>query len=260
MLKIVNYIGAMFFIITCMIIAPVSSTALYSKDRYEAVDRVANGIFTPAVYVGAMFAAAIVYSCFVSFVFICIFHWISNINPDGTVFVYDFLMAWAVMLLMEGVLLNFVEAMKNAFLCTTCGMVFLGSCMAFCGFFRPVEDMVPWINWMSYIIPIKYVYDGLATQIFHSQTFHVTNSSPHQMLTGDEILDVNFRLKGVNSWGMFGVALAYMFVLRFNQYLLFAWQTGTLFSAAAPTGTVQKATIQTSSASLTNVEEKVTKI
>jgi ABC-type multidrug transport system permease subunit len=247
----------MFFIVIALMLTAVSATALYSKDRYEAVDRVANGIFTPAVYVGAQFSAAVVYCCIVSFIFVCVFHWLVNINPDGEAFVYDFLMAWASLLLMEGVLLNLVEVMKNAFLCTTAGMIFLGACMAFCGFFRPVEDMVPWVNWLSYVLPLKYIFDGLATQVFHSQTFEISNSgTPPATLTGDEVLAMTFRLKDVNSWGMFGVALAYMFALRFNQYFLFAWQTGSLFTAAALTGTRQKATVQRSTGSLTNITEE----
>lgn len=240
----------MFFTIIAMMLTAVSSTALLAKDRYEAVDRVGNGIFTPAIFVTAQTLASLVYCLLVSFVFVCIFHWLVNINPFAEAFLYDWMMSWICMAMMEAVLLNLIEVMKNAFLCTTSAMIFLGSIMAFCGFFRAVKDMVPWISWMSYIFPLKYVFDGLATQIFHTQNFKVTGSNPALYISGDAVLKTTFNLENVNSWGMWGVAIAYLVVLRFNQYFLFAYQTGTLFTAPAAVGTIQKATITRSNASM----------
>ncbi len=40
-----------------------------------------------------------------------------------------------------------------------------------------------------------------------------------------------FDLRHVNSWGYFGILIAYVLFFRFNQYFLFAMQTGTLFAA-----------------------------
>jgi hypothetical protein len=84
-----------------------------------------------------------------------IFHWMTNVNPDGECFVYDFLLMWVLLMLMESVLLTAIEVMKNDFLCTTFGLVFLGMCMAFCGFFRKVEASPSWINWMCYVFPLR---------------------------------------------------------------------------------------------------------
>lgn len=242
----------MFFTIVSVMLTAVSSTALLAKDRGEAVDRVGNGIFTPAVYVAAQFLASLVYCLPLSFIFMCIFYQLVNINPNSEAFVYFWMMCWVSMALMEAVLLNFIEAIKNAFLCTTSAMIFLGSIMAFSGFFRAVNDMVPWASWLCYILPLKYIFDGLATQLFHTQTFQVSGSNPVVSLSGDSILKATFNLEGVNSWGMWGVAIAYLVLLRFNQYLLFAYQTGTLFSTLPAVGTIHKATISRSKSFMGN--------
>jgi hypothetical protein len=67
--NIVNYVGTMFFAAISVMLTAVSSTAIFAKDRREAVDKVANGVFTPAVFVCAQFLASAVYSFLVSFVF-----------------------------------------------------------------------------------------------------------------------------------------------------------------------------------------------
>jgi ABC-type multidrug transport system ATPase subunit/ABC-type multidrug transport system permease subunit len=242
--NISNYVGAMFFSVIAMMLTAVSSTALFAKDRYEAVDRVKNGIYTPAVFVLAQFSAAAIYNLIAAFIFASIFHWLVNINPNGESFIFDIFIGWGHMMLMEAVLLTVIEALKNDFLSTTSGMVFLGSCMAFSGFFRAVDQMPPWISWMSYILPLKYTFDGFVWQIFHTQSFAITGSNPTTYISGDDVLSTVFNLSNINSWGMFGVCLAYVALFRLNQYTLFAWQMDMLFTKTEKTiTTVKKATL-----------------
>lgn len=56
---------------------------------------------------------------------------------------------------MESALLMVIEVLKNDFLCTTFGLIFIGSNMVFTGFFRKVEASPVWINWMCYVVPFK---------------------------------------------------------------------------------------------------------
>ena len=123
--KIALYVGCMFYGTLACCINAVSATSIYAKDRYEAVDRVNNGIYTPGAFVLAQFLAATVYNLAVTFVFISIFHWLTNLNPNGESFVYDVLINWGCMMLMESFLLVVLEVVKNDFLTCTSGMVSL---------------------------------------------------------------------------------------------------------------------------------------
>ena len=156
--NITKYVGALFFAAICLMLTAVSCTAIFAKDRYEAVDRVSNGIYTPGIFVLAQSLACAIYDIFVSFVFVCIFHWMTNLNPNIESFIYDWLINWANMMLMESALLLFVEVLKNDFLSTTSAMIFIGTNMSFNGFFRPINDMPNWISWMAYIIPLKVIF------------------------------------------------------------------------------------------------------
>ena len=56
---------------------------------------------------------------------------------------------------MESLLLMVIEVLKNDFLCTTFGLIFIGSNMVFTGFFRRVQSSPLWINWMCYVVPFR---------------------------------------------------------------------------------------------------------
>ena len=84
-----------------------------------------------------------------------IFHWLTNLNPNGECFVYDFLLMWVFLMLMESALLMVIEVLKNDFLCPTFGLIFIGSNMVFTGFFRKVAASPPWISWMCYVVPFR---------------------------------------------------------------------------------------------------------
>lgn len=56
----------------------------------------------------------------------------------------------------------------------------------------------------------------------------MTNSNPTQTISGLDVMSEYFQLNNVNSWGMFGVMLLYIALLRAIQYYLFARQTDSL--------------------------------
>ena len=149
------YVGSMFFSTLSCCITAVSATSIFAKDRYEAVDRVNNGIYTPGAFVLAQFLAAAVYNLAVTFVFICVFHWLTNVNPNKECFVYDIFINWSCMMLTESFLLVVLEVVKNDFLTCTSGMLFIGMNMSFAGFFRRINDIPIWIRWMCYIVPLR---------------------------------------------------------------------------------------------------------
>lgn len=244
-----SYVGALFFAVIAMMMTAVSACALFAKDRYEAVDRVKNGqrryisvlhscnyaigIYTPAVFVAAQFLASCIYNFVLSVVFISLFHWLTNLNPNREAYVYDIFINWGHLLLMDSFLVLVIEVLKNDFLSTTAALVFIGSCMSLCGFFRSVADMPVWISWMSYIMPLKYSFDGFVWEVFSSQTWTVNGTT--ETISGVDLLDQVFSLRNVNPWGMFGALMAYVIVFRGAQYFLFAYQTGMLLSSNATT-------------------------
>ena len=56
---------------------------------------------------------------------------------------------------MEAALLVAIEVIKNDFLCTTFGLVFIGCNMIFSGFYRQPSASPVWISWMCAIAPFR---------------------------------------------------------------------------------------------------------
>ena len=152
------YSGSLFYITLSVMMAVVASTSLFAKDRYEAVDRVRNGIFSPGVYVSAQFIASSFYNLVCALVVMSLYQWLTNVNPSIECFIYDWLLTWGHLLLMESALQVFLELLKNDFLSTSCCMVFVGFNMVASGFFRPTADMPVWISWICYIVPLRVSY------------------------------------------------------------------------------------------------------
>lgn len=164
-----SYVGAMFTAAISVMLTAISATGLYARDRREAVDRVKNGFYSPGLYVLTQFMASAFYNWFLAFVFTCIFHWLTNINPNKISFIYDIFISWGHIMLMEGALMIFIEILKNDFLATTCGMIFLGSNMLFAGYFRQVSDIPASINWLCFVVPLRVSrYRNSFFLIFHS--------------------------------------------------------------------------------------------
>lgn len=227
-----NYVGAMFSLAIGAMLTAIASTSLFAKDRREAVDRVENGMFTPGVFVLTQTIASSIYNFCIAVVYMCILYWLIPLSPSRECFVYAIFSSWGYLMLMESALLVAIEVMKNDFLCTTFGMIFLGANMCFCGFFRAVEDSPVWINWMCYVLPIRWSFDGFVFQIFNNRNFIISGITPEMTISGYDILVTIFKLTKKkapsNGWGLFGALIGYIMMFRFVQYLLFAYQTNSL--------------------------------
>lgn len=122
------------------------------------MDRVSNGVFSPGIFVLSQAVVSAAYNFVVAVIYISIFHWLTNLDPNGQSYLYDILINWTFLMVMEVSLLVFLELLKNDFLAVTTAMLFIGSNMIFAGFFRPVADMPLWIFWMSYLVPMRVSY------------------------------------------------------------------------------------------------------
>jgi hypothetical protein len=240
----------MFTAAIAVMLTAISTTSLYSRDRREAVDRVKNGFYSPGIYVTSQFLVSAFYDWFLAFVFVSIFHWLTNINPNKVSYIYHIFISWGHIMLMEAALMNLIEILKNEFLATTSGMIFIGTNMLFAGYFRQVSEIPASINWLCFAVPFRVSFsltsssprltislspslslsqwsiDGLTWQIYFTQTFDVSGTD--LKLSGADLLQQVFHKYNVHSWGMFGTLIGYVLYFRIIQYLLFAWQTGVL--------------------------------
>lgn len=218
--NISQYSGAIFFSIWTILFSTVSATGIYASDRRQAVEQVKNAVISPGIYCLAQFIASVPFNWMCSFIFQCIFHWLINMNPNGESFVYGIFITFGHMMLMEAIMLSVVAVLKNAMLSVTFAMVVLGYLFLFSGFFIIIKDMPAWISWISYITPTMYSFDGYLWQVYSTQTFDVIGY-PGYTIDGEDLLSTIYDLHNVDSWGMFGVLLAWIALFRFLHYALF---------------------------------------
>ena len=171
------------------------------------------------IYCFAQFIVSIPFNFTTSVIYQSVFHWLIDINPNGESFIYAILITMGHLLLMEAIMLSVVAVLKNAMLSVTFAMVVLGYLFLFSGFFIIVSDMPVWISWISYITPTRYSFDGYLWQIYSTQTFDVSGSTA--TITGKQILSTIFDLKDVNSWGEFGILIAWIVFFRITHYIGF---------------------------------------
>lgn len=60
-----------------------------------------NAVIAPGTYCLAQFMASVPFNFIAALTFQSIFHWLTNINPDGEVFIYAVLITCGHLLLME---------------------------------------------------------------------------------------------------------------------------------------------------------------
>ena len=221
---VVRHSGALFFNIWTVMISVVAASRHIARDRRQAVEHVMNAVITPGMYCFAQLIASLPFNFIAALTFQSVFHWLSNINPNGECFIYAVLLTAGHLHLMEAYMLCIVEVLKNAMLSATFAMVVLGYLFLFTGFFITVNDMPAWIRWISYLTPTKYSYDGYLYQIFHSQSFHVVGTSPKRFMAGDVILDRYFAQIDVKPWSLFGALIAWVALIRIVHYWTFLVQ------------------------------------
>ena len=224
-----EYSGAIFFNMWTVLFSAVAATGLLARDRRQAVEQVKNAVISPSLYCLGQLVVSIPFNFIAALTFQSIFHWLTNINPNRESFIYSVLITCGHLLLMEAFMLLVVEILKNAMLCVTFAMIVMGWLFLFAGFFIKVSDMPAWIRWISFITPTKYSFDGYLFQIFHSQSFTVTGTSPEQFMSGDLVLDTLFAQSGVKPWAMFGTLLAWVALIRFAHYGALLFQVRQFF-------------------------------
>ena len=221
---LILYAGAVYFNTWIVLFSAVGATGLFARDRRQVAEQIKNNVLSPGIYCLSQFIISIPFNFIGALAFQSIFHWLSNINPDRESFIYAVLLTCGHILLMEAYMLSVVETFKDAMLSVTFSALILGYLLIFSGFFLKVIDMPHWVRWISYITPTKYSFDGYIYEIFHSQSFSITGTSPKVVVTGDLILDFYFKQVGVKPWVMFGVLVAWVVVIRLLHFCILSYQ------------------------------------
>jgi ABC-type multidrug transport system ATPase subunit len=235
--NIPQYSGAIFFNIWTALFSAVAATGLLAADRRQAIEQVKNAVLTPSVYCLAQLVISIPFNFTAAVVYQSIFHWLIDINPRGETFIYAILISCGHLMLMEAIMLTVVAVLKNAMLSVTFAMVMLGYLFLFSGFFIPVQDMPASISWVPYITPTRYSFDGYLWQVYSTQVFSVTGF-PGAEITGKTLLDNLYGITDVNSWGMFGVLLAWIALFRLTHYYFFYWDVCAYLKTSSPAASV----------------------
>lgn len=70
---------------------------------------------------------------------------------------------------------------------------------------------------------LQYSFDGYLWQVFNNQDFDVSGQA-NMILPGKTFLKNQYDLSDVNSWGMFGVLLAWIALFRIAHYAVFTYE------------------------------------
>ena len=92
----------------------------------------------------------------------------------------------------------------------------------FPGFFIKVEDMVPAVAWLSWIIPTKYSLDSQLDNILHGQ-YYATGMNG-MMMTGEQVGSELFKLTHRTKWGDWAIVMSYALAFRFLHYIVLKYR------------------------------------
>jgi len=149
-----SYLGSVFCSETAVMLCVITATSAFARSRREAIDRIENGFYQPAVYVAAQFAVSLVMNLAIIAVYVAILLLLSRIEPYIDTVLLRIVGTWGLACGMEAVIMVLVECLKNGYLCTSGGLIFLGFSMLFSGFFRPQEKVPDSMSWLCYISPL----------------------------------------------------------------------------------------------------------
>ncbi len=76
----------------------------------------------------------------------------------------------------------------------------------------------------------QYSFDGYLWQVYSTQDFEVPGMNGYE-ISGKSLLDDIYGLTNVNSWGMFGVMIAWICLFRLTHYGLFYYDVRPYLSA-----------------------------
>ncbi|KAJ3175798.1 hypothetical protein HDU87_005792 [Geranomyces variabilis] len=215
--------GAVFFNTWSVLFAAISGIVIHARDRVTQENEFLNGAYALATLHTAVFASSIPFHFAVSVAYNAILWFMVGFNNSGSAFLYAVLATAVLLVLMEGIALLVVTALKDAMLSTTFTMVVLGTFYLFAGFFVQQGDMVRPVFWACWTVPTKYSLNGQLANIFGSQSY----ATGPAYISGAEILSQYFGLDAgldASKWGNLGIVVAFMMFFRLVYWAVQAVQ------------------------------------
>ncbi|KAL7904164.1 Brefeldin A resistance protein [Trichoderma velutinum] len=117
--------------------------------------------------------------------------------------------------------------------------VFLLALVVYSGYIIPIPTMHPWFKWISYINPLRYAFESLMANEFHSrlaicdnliptgegfnfsnQVCAITGSTPGSpFVSGDQYIEASFTYSYSHVWRNFGILVGFWVFFSFTYAL-----------------------------------------
>ncbi|KAJ3156057.1 hypothetical protein HDU89_005621 [Geranomyces variabilis] len=215
--------GAVFFNTWSVLFAAISGIVIHARDRVTQENDYLNGAYALATIHTAVLASSLPFHFAISLGYNVILWFMVGFNNSGSAFIYAVLATAVLLVLMEGIALLVVTALKDAMLSTTFTMVVLGTFYLFAGFFVQQADMIRPVFWACWIAPTKYALNGQLANIFATQSFAAGSAS----VSGADVLSQYFGLDSgldASKWGNLGIVVAFTMLFRLIYWAVQALQ------------------------------------
>eukprot|EP01041_Mallomonas_annulata_P004532 gene4532-8997_t len=231
---LMDYASSLYYLLLTTCFVTSSSTEPISRSNRRMLEYIKHGIAHPGTVILAQFLVSIPFNLIIALICQMIFFWLSNINPNGEVFLYVIFVQCGIMLISEAVSFLAVTIVKNVTFASTICIVFVGQMYMMSGLWVSVVRMPVWIGWIAYITPMMYAYEGYMSMIFQTQSFTIIDSNQFSSsasttaittISGEKILEDIFDLKGINSGLMLFLLLMWVLLIRTAHFLFVRFET-----------------------------------
>ena len=221
-LKLPMFIGAITHSIWGVLLSTVGATCLYIRDRKLAVEMAKSATAYPAIYCSAQFIASVPFNLLCAALFQGLFYLITNIDDFSSTYIYTTLLQCGNLMLMEALLLCTVQIMKNAELSSLFSTVLLVFLYLFSGFFVPVGRTSVWIQWVCFLCPTRYAYEGYLHSILDNTQFYIDSTGGY--LPGERVASMLDPRQDTSPYFNLLVLACTVLLVRAVHYLLFLRQ------------------------------------
>ncbi|EDQ89335.1 uncharacterized protein MONBRDRAFT_32401 [Monosiga brevicollis MX1] len=234
--RLTEVTGALFMNIWVVLFSVVAGAPTFCVDRRVVQQDYVNGAYRLSSFCVSQFIASMPYTFICALAYEIPLHFMAGFNDAFDAFAYAVLTAFALMLLMEAIVLTVVEGLKNPMLSVSFSMIVLGLLFLFPGFFLPVDDMPPAVSWVPYIIPSTWGTRGSMTNAMRGQTYELIEPiNGMTSIDGNDLLIALFKYDDdVKIWEDWVVVLAWVIFWRFVHFGML-WFTNRNFGKSQQT-------------------------
>jgi len=234
--RLTEVTGALFMNIWVVLFSVVAGAPTFCVDRRVVQQDYVNGAYRLSSFCVSQFIASMPYTFICALAYEIPLHFMAGFNDAFDAFAYAVLTAFALMLLMEAIVLTVVEGLKNPMLSVSFSMIVLGLLFLFPGFFLPVDDMPPAVSWVPYIIPSTWGTRGSMTNAMRGQTYELIEPiNGMTSIDGNNLLIALFKYDDdVKIWEDWVVVLAWVIFWRFVHFGML-WFTNRNFGKSQQT-------------------------